>query len=95
MVDDIDGYLQVIDTLLEDKGDIDPNVADSVARGLLRIQIRVTDQTRPRVVGVITRAIGRLTKGIKNENTQPGLSGLRDTLSNMRDRLSSGGARST
>lgn len=95
LVDDIDGYLQVIDTLLEDKGDIDPNVADSIARGLLRIQIRVTDQTRPRVVGVINRAIGRLTKGIKNENTQPGLSGLRDTLSNMRDRLSSGGARST
>ena len=44
-------------------------------------------------IGAITRAIGRLKKGIKNEDTQPGLTGLRDTLTNMRDKLSSGAAR--
>lgn len=84
--DKIDDYLDCIGAL-EPGSDLDPRVAEIIALGVIKLQIRIDEKSRARVSGVLTKSIGKLNKMIKSPKITPGWIKLRDMLDTFRERL--------
>lgn len=82
--DDLGGYLELIDDFISMKKDLDNDIVDSFLFGMRKLNIRVTNDNRGKLVGLFTRAISRLDRATNVQGRYPSLEDLREKLDNAR-----------
>lgn len=80
LIDDLGGYFDVLEDIIAIRRDIDDEVVGLLLVGMRRLNYRVNDTSRPRLIGLLNRAILRLDRATTVEGRYPGLESLKGKL---------------
>lgn len=81
---DLGGYFDVLEDILALKQDLDEAVVELLLIGMRRLNFRVTEANRPKLIGLLSRAISRLDRATTVSGRFPGLESLREALDRTR-----------